>query len=191
MRARLCLLALAALATLAAAEADVFDFIPAGGRTLAAKALAGRPVGDPARTLVTAKRTRDEWLAYLKGDGKAAVAGLDDKQKATLADYLAHNMPLAAGKAPSNPSLPNWEKALPADGRDLVLDHCQGCHVITVVVTQDRAKAQWLGTLNKPSHVGIKIAPAQREALVDYLVLNAGIPIDQVPEELRVGGATY
>ena len=191
MRARLLLVALAALAALAAAESDVFDFIPAGGRTLAAKALAGKPANDPSRTLVTAKRSRDEWLAYFKGDGKPAAAGLDDKQQATLADYLAHNMPLAAGKAPSNPSLANWDKALPPDGRDLVLDHCQGCHVITVVITQDRAKAQWLGTLNKPSHVGIKIPPEQRDAIADYLVLNAGIPIDRVPEELRVGGATY
>jgi hypothetical protein len=39
--------------------------------------------------------------------------------------------------------------------------------------------------------VGIKISPAQRDALADYLVLNAGIPIDQVPEDLRAGGATY
>jgi mono/diheme cytochrome c family protein len=182
MRARLLALALAALAAIAAAGDDLFDFIPAGGRTLAARVLAGKPANDPARALVTAKRDRDQWLA---------VAALDDKQKATLADYLAHNMPLAAGKAPSNPSLANWEKALPADGRDLTLEHCQSCHVITVVVTQDRAKAQWLGTLNKPSHVGIKISPAQRDALAEYLVLNAGIPIDRVPEDLRVGGATY
>jgi hypothetical protein len=191
MRARLLALALAALAAIAAAGDDLFDFIPAGGRTLAARVLAGKPANDPARALVTAKRDRDQWLAYFRGDGKAAVAALDDKQKATLADYLAHNMPLAAGKAPSNPSLANWEKALPADGRDLTLEHCQSCHVITVVVTQDRAKAQWLGTLNKPSHVGIKISPAQRDALAEYLVLNAGIPIDRVPEDLRVGGATY
>ena len=27
--------------------------------------------------------------------------------------------------------------------------------------------------------------------LASYLVLNAAIPIDQVPEELRAGGATY
>lgn len=191
MRMRLLAAAFAALAAIAAGSGDLFDFIPAGGRTLAAKALAGKPAADPARALLAAKRSRDEWLAYLQGDGRSLAASLDDKQRKTLADYLAHNMPLAAGKAPSNPSLANWEKALPADGRDLTLEHCQSCHVITVVVTQDRAKAQWLGTLNKPSHVGIKIPPAQRDALADYLVLNAGIPIDQVPEELRVGGATY
>ena len=49
----------------------------------------------------------------------------------------------------------------------------------------------WLGTMNKPSHTRIKLSREQREALASYLVLNGGIPIDQVPEELRAGGATY
>ena len=66
-----------------------------------------------------------------------------------------------------------------------------GCHVITVVVTQSRPKEHWLGTMHKPSHIGIKLTEAQREQLASYLVLNAGIPIDQVPEELRAGGASY
>jgi mono/diheme cytochrome c family protein len=191
---RLYLLAAAALVAGAAAPGgDLFDFIPEGGRTLLAKTLAGKPANDPARSLVTGKRSRDEWLAYLRGDGKVlpGIGALDEKQAKTLADYLAHNMPLAAGKAPANPALANWQKALPLDGRDLTLEHCQSCHIITVVITQDRAKAQWLGTMSKPSHVGIKISPAQRDALADYLVLNAGIPIDQVPEDLRAGGATY
>ena len=37
----------------------------------------------------------------------------------------------------------------------------------------------------------IKLTPQQREALASYLVLNAGIPIEQVPPDLRAGGATY
>ena len=45
--------------------------------------------------------------------------------------------------------------------------------------------------MHKPSHIQIKLTEAQREALASYLVLNAAIPIDQVPEELRAGGATY
>lgn len=173
--------------------ADVFEFVPSGGRTLLAHVLAGKPASDPSRALLTTKRSAEQWRAYLKGEG-AAIAGvkaLDDRGRATLADYLAHNTPLAAVKVPANPSVANWEKALPPDGRDLVLEHCQSCHIITVVVTQDRPKSAWLGTMNKPSHVGIKTTPAQREALADYLIVNAGIPIDQVPEELRAGGATY
>jgi hypothetical protein len=45
--------------------------------------------------------------------------------------------------------------------------------------------------MNKPSHARIKLSPEQREALASYLVLNGGIPIDDVPEELRAGGASY
>ena len=67
----------------------------------------------------------------------------------------------------------------------------KSCHIITVVVTQDRTREHWLGTLHKPSHIEIKLTEAQREALVSYLVINAAIPIDEVPEDLRAGGATY
>jgi len=59
------------------------------------------------------------------------------------------------------------------------------------VVTQDRTREAWFGTLGKPSHVQIKLDRSQREALINYLLLNAAIPIDQVPEDLRAGGATY
>ena len=62
---------------------------------------------------------------------------------------------------------------------------------MTVVVTQSRTKDAWLGSLGKPSHVQIKLKPDQREALASYLVINAAIPIDEVPEDLRAGGATY
>jgi mono/diheme cytochrome c family protein len=173
--------------------ADVFDFVPAGGRTLLSRALAGRPVDAEVNALLTGKRSRDEWQAYLGGHGSVikGLQGFDAKQLLTLADYLAHNMPLAAFKPPAKVSQVDWEKALPGDGRDFALRYCQGCHIITVVVTQSRTRDAWLGTMGKPSHVQIKLQPAQRAALADYLVINGGIPIDDVPEELRAGGATY
>jgi mono/diheme cytochrome c family protein len=177
----------------AAWSADVFDFVPAGGRTLLAQVIAGRAADADQQALLTGQRSRDEWLAHLKGR-RGAIAGLQklgDKQLLTLADYLAHNMPQTALKAPAPPTLANWEKALPPDGRDFALKYCQGCHIITVVVTQNRTKDAWLGSLGKPSHVQIKLKPDQREALASYLVINAAIPIDEVPEELRAGGATY
>jgi len=181
------------LAPLAAPAADVFDFIPPGGRTLLARVFSGKPAADDVRAVVGAKHGRDEWVADLRARAKQfpALQKFSDKELLTLADYMAANLPLPAGKVPANPAQANWDKLLPMDGRDMVLDYCQGCHIITVVVTQDRAKAQWLGSLNKPSHVQIKLNAQQRDALVNYLVLNAAIPIDQVPEELRAGGATY
>jgi hypothetical protein len=73
----------------------------------------------------------------------------------------------------------------------MTLDRCQSCHIVTVVVTQARTREAWLGTLGKPSHVEIPLSPAEREQLADYLAVNAGIPIDAIPEELRAGGASY
>jgi hypothetical protein len=172
---------------------DVFDFIPAGGKTLLLKVLASRPPAEEGRALLSGKRTREEWLAYLRGRGKAVpgLQPLKEKELVTLADYLSFNMPLPPAKIPANPAQANWEKVLPLDGRDFALEHCQSCHIITVVITQKRSKDAWLGSMNKPSHIQIKLTRGQREALASYLVLNAAIPIDDVPEELRAGGATY
>jgi mono/diheme cytochrome c family protein len=183
----------ALLASSPANAGDVFDFIPAGGRTLLVEVLASGPPAGEARALLTGKRTREAWLEYLRQHA-GAVPGLkrlDEKQRLTLADYLSFNMPLPADRVPAAPTRANVEKLLPPDGRELALDFCQSCHIITVVVTQDRPKDAWLGTMNKPSHVGVKLTRQQREALASYLVLNAAIPIDEVPEELRAGGASY
>jgi hypothetical protein len=180
-------------APLSAQTDDVFDFIPVGGKTLLTKVFESRPSADEVRTLLSAKRTREEWLSHLKESSKAipALQKLSEKELLTLADYLSFNMPLPAAQVPADPAKADWGKLLPRDARDFALDRCQGCHIITVVVTQSRSKDAWLGTMNKPSHVQIKISREQREALASYLVINAGIPIDLVPEELRAGGATY
>jgi mono/diheme cytochrome c family protein len=188
-------IALAALllGATAAWAADVFDFIPAGGRTLLAKTLASRPPADEVKALLSAKHAREEWLSYLRGHSKA-IAGLqrlNDKELLTLADYLSFNMPLPAARMPANLAQANWDKLLPPDGRDFALEHCQSCHIITVVVTQKRSRDAWLGSMNKPSHIQIELTREQREALAGYLVINAAIPIDDVPEELRAGGASY
>lgn len=171
-------LALCVLSLPVLAADDVFGFIPPGGRTLLSGLLAEQP-GDLG-SLGTA-RTAEEWSAAL-ADGTADLAegaALDDWQRQTLADYLGY-----AG-AITDPA------ALPWDGRDMALAKCQSCHVITVTVTQARPRAQWLGTMAKPSHVNIPLTPAERGQLADYLAVNAGIPIDQIPPELRVGGASY
>jgi hypothetical protein len=166
----------------------VFDFIPSGGRSLLAQVLDSKPPPAEVSALLTSKRSREEWVAYLKSRAGAipALKSFDERQISTLADYLAINAPLPAAKTPAE-----MKKLLPKDGRDMALDYCQSCHIITVTVTQDRTREHWLGTMNKPSHVGIKLTPQERDALARYLVLNAGIPIDQVPEDLRAGGASY
>ncbi|MDP3896932.1 MAG: hypothetical protein Q8Q62_09675 [Mesorhizobium sp.] len=168
---------------LLAQEDDVFAFIPDGGRTLLGKLIDGGKV-DSAEVVAT-RRSEDEWLGFLRG---LSGSGLDDTQMATLAAYLASSMPAAehAGK-----TIETAGRQLPRDGRDLTLEYCQSCHIITVVITQDRSREAWLGTMNKPSHVEIDTTQAERKEIADYLILNGGISIEDVPEELRAGGATY
>ena len=176
---------------LAAQTAEQLTFIPAGGRTLLSNIVASKPSADEMKALLTGKHSFEEWSAYLKSRGQAlpAVQRLNDKEQATLADYLSYHMPLP--QVPANLARTDWTRTLPKDGRDLSLDNCQGCHIITVVVTQERSKTNWLGTMSTPAHAVIKMTPAERDEVATYLVLNAGIPIEQVPEELRASGATY
>jgi len=178
---------------LAAQTAEQLAFIPAGGRTLLTDIATSKPPADELEPLLTGKRSREEWSSYLNAHSQAipALQRLSDKQRLTPADYLSFHIPLPANQVPANLARTDWTRTLAKDGRDLALDNCQGCHIITVVVTQERSKTFWLGTLGTPSHAVIKLTPEQREELASYLELNAGIPIEQVPEELRASGATY
>ena len=186
------LIAVVLAGPLPAQDEDVFAFIPHGGKTLLTHVLQDASA-DTVQALLTSKHTREEWSGYLKEHTAAigALAALSDHEMLTLADYLSFNMPLPEGSVPTDPGKADWTAVLPADGRDLALENCQFCHIITVVVTQDKTQDAWLGTMNKPSHVEIELSPPQREALASYLVLNGAIPVDLVPEELRAGGASY
>jgi mono/diheme cytochrome c family protein len=178
---------------LAAQTAEQLTFIPSGGRTLLTDIAAGKPPAGEIKSLLTGKHSREEWSGYLTAHSKAvpAIQHLSDKERLTLADYLSSHMPLPANQVPANPASTDWTRNLPKDGRDLALGNCQGCHIITVVVTQQRSQTAWMGTLSTPSHAVVKMSPAEREELASYLEQNAGIPIEQVPEELRASGATY
>lgn len=165
--------ACALLGGVALAQDEIFDFIPDGGRTILEGLRAGGMPAALSEGIVSKHASAADWQAQL------AQTGLDQWDAATLSHYLAAYAPLdPAGE-------------LPRDGRDLALALCQSCHIITVTVTQDRTREAWLGTLNSPSHVEIGMTEAERGLLADYLVLNAGIPIDQIPRELRAGGASY
>jgi mono/diheme cytochrome c family protein len=184
-------LLLPAVPLLAQSE-DVFSFIPPGGRTILAQLIEKGLPADELETLVSEQRSKEEWNSYLSQRSRSlsALTELNESELKTLADYLSFNAPLGSDVLQKGPAK-TIGQTLPKDGRDLALEYCQSCHIITVTVTQDRTKEHWLGTMNKPSHVGVKLSPQEREALASYLVLNAAIPIDQVPKELRAGGASY
>jgi hypothetical protein len=188
------LLGTSAISSLDAQEDDIFAFIPSGGRTLLTDVFAEGAAADQVTAILSGQHAnRDEWLSDIKARAGAlpGLGKLEDHELLTLADYLSFNMPLAPEKIPADPASAKWDEVLPRDGRDLALQYCQSCHIITVVITQDRTAEAWLGTMNKPSHVEIDTTQAERAALASYLVLNAGISIDDVPEDLRAGGASY
>jgi hypothetical protein len=164
-----------------AQEDDVFAFIPEGGRTLLEAVRAEGMPESLGAEIATTEADPAAWSAKLAAATaeSPAIAALDEWQAGTLAHYLAANAPMDA------------EGELPWDGRDMSLKRCQSCHIITVVVTQSRTREAWLGSLNRPSHIEIELTESERGALADYLVINAGIPIDLVPPELRAGGASY
>lgn len=162
-------------------EEDVFAFMPDGGRTLLQNMIDGG-LSPETQTEITGQALDAEgWVAYLEGKraDNPTISELDDYQTQTLASYLSYNMPQQESSE------------LPWDGRDMALERCQSCHIITVVVTQDRVREAWLGTMHKPSHIDVPLTEPEREALADYLVLNAGIPIEDIPPALRAGGASY
>lgn len=192
--AGLAILVVGSVTQISAQDDDIFAFIPPGGRSLLAEVFAGdAPPDQVAGILSGSHASRDEWLNDLRSRTAAlpVLGRLDDRELLTLADYLSFHMPLPTDRIPADASTANWQQTLPRDGRDLALTYCQSCHIITVTITQDRTREAWLGTMNKPSHVEISTTQAEREELANYLVLNAGIPIEEVPEDLRAGGASY
>lgn len=172
---------LAGAASIAMAEDDVFAFIPDGGRTLLERLQAEGLPESLSDSIASEDGDASDWRQRIDAarETDPAVAALDDWQTDTLAHYLASYAPIPG------------DADLPRDGRDIALEQCQSCHIITVVVTQARTREAWLGTLISPSHVEIKMTEAERGELADYLVINAGIPIDDIPPELRAGGASY
>lgn len=172
-----------------AQEDPIFGFIPPGGRTLLAGLLDAGAADQDIAAILAETRDAAGWLEWLKAN-RAALAGLaalDDWDLKTLAAYLDNVAPVAA----TGLSGDALRGALPRDGRDLIMRYCQSCHIITVTVTQERPRTAWLGTLNNPSHIEIAIDAGERGEMADYLELNAGIPIDRIPRELRAGGASY
>ena len=162
-------------------EDDIFAFIPSGGRTLLEAVREGGLPESLAANFAETQADAAAWRETLDAamDEAPALGELDSWETDTLAHYITW-------RAPFDPS-----EELPRDGRDMALQLCQSCHIITVVVTQEKTREAWLGTMNSPIHIEITTSEAERELLGDYLVLKAGIPIVLVPPALRAGGASY
>lgn len=153
-----------------------FDFMPKGGRVLLLEQFGAAAQDAELRSLVRATRTEAEWREFL------ASRPLGEREKATLAAYLAVNMPVpesaAAGAA--------VKQALPRDGRDLAWDECQSCHSLFAgYLTQSRDAQGWRNVFLSPFHRQMAMTPVQREEFARYAALNMPLKVEQVPEDLR------
>jgi hypothetical protein len=163
-------LAILAIAVFAFAQAAGEDnaFMPKGGRALLLEL----------RGIAQARRTEPEWRDFVVTRKKA----LTERELATLAAYLAINMPLSDDAMKRN----NLASALPPDGRDLAWNDCQSCHSLFAShLTQKRTAQGWRNMFQSPFHRELKMNPQQREEFARYSALNMPMKIEDVPQDLR------
>jgi hypothetical protein len=175
------LVAVAALFTLVAVAQEQFAFMPKGGAQLLREALERCSTCDEVRALASEERAAEEWKDYLE-EHEGALEGLSDDEVETLAHYLATIFPAEQVEDPGS---------LPLDGRRLVLENCQLCHTVAIPITQDRTVEQWLELVRVSPHDAVNLDRRGWELLAGYLAFNAPIPMEQIPPELRRGGAGY
>ena len=173
-------LAVLAVAIFALAQAAGEDnaFMPKGGRALLLDLL-GAPVKlAELRSIAQARRTEPEWRDFLAARKQA----MTERELATLAAYLAVNMPLPVDTVKRD----DLASALPPDGRDLAWNGCQNCHSLFAgYLTHDRELQGWRNIFLSPFHRELKMSPQEREEFARYSALNMPMKIDDVPQDLR------
>ena len=165
-----------------AAPGEDYDFMPKGGKTLLLEVLGTPPDMAEFRKIVRARRTEEEWRAAIAPRRKA----LTDKQLATLAAYLAVNMPLPDAGAEQAVKRGEPASSLPPDGRELAWKQCQSCHSLFAShLTQIRDVQGWRNMFLSPFHRELKVSPQEREEFARYSALNMPMKIEDVPQDLR------
>jgi hypothetical protein len=173
-------LACAALASIAWAGAEDDAFMPKGGRTLLIEALGSDPSVATLRPVLMAQRGDEQWAAF----AAERAARASQRERATLAAYLAVNMP--AGNAAAKADARSMLAALPRDGRDLAWQQCQFCHsLFSSHLTQSRDAQGWRNMFLSPFHRELKMTPQEREEFARYSALNMPMKVEDVPADLR------
>ena len=173
----LVVLAMAVSAFVQAAGEDN-AFMPKGGRALLLDLVGAPPDQVELRAIAQARRTEPQWLDFIAARKKP----LTERELATLAAYLAVNMPLSDDALKRD----NLASALPPDGRDLAWNGCQSCHSLFAShLTQKRNAQGWRNMFLSPFHRELNMNPQEREEFARYSALNMPMKIDDVPPDLR------
>jgi hypothetical protein len=172
---------IAVLAGLALAAGEDERFMPKGGRTLLLESLGPAAGIEEFSRIASARRSDAEWVQFVAA--RALPAG--EREKATLAAYLAVNMPLPVATL-QGAQAPNLAASLPRDGRDLAWNQCQFCHsLFSSHLTQSRDVNGWRNVFLSPFHRELKMSPQEREEFARYSALNMPMKVEDVPPELR------
>ena len=153
-------------------------FMPKGGRTLLLDLLGVPPDQAELRAIAQARRTEPEWRDFVA----ARKNTTGERELATLAAYLAGNMPMSDDAVRRG----DLASALPPDGRDLAWSGCQNCHSLFAShLTQRRSAQGWRNMFLSPFHRELKMNPQEREEFARYSALNMPMKIEDVPQDLR------
>lgn len=168
---------------------DEFEFLPDSGYELLLKVLDKCKKCDSVATLASTKRTQGEWKAYFANQG--ALKGFNEAQGKELTSYLVINFPMPKKKIPANPKKPDF---IPMGGKQLLLENCMSCHLVTLpVLILHKDELGWRQLFTHSDHLVAvsKMDEAQLGTVAAYLANNFPIPEDRVPEALREPAPQY
>lgn len=173
---------LLALALFPAVAQEDYTFMPKGGKTLLLDILGSAPDEKAVQEITQAQRSEEKWAEALAAQTKQ----LSERERRTLAAYLAVNMPLPEGAVADAKTPEDLAAALPRDGRDLAWNECQFCHsLFTSHLTQDRDVQAWRNMFESPFHRELKMTKQEREEFSHYSAINMPMEIEKVPAALR------
>lgn len=161
-----------------------YSFMPKGGKALLLDLMGDKPDKKDLLNTLAARRSEAEWQKSVA----ERVRGMSERERQTLAAYLAINMPLkdpdqAVAKATKPEEL---FAALPRDGRELGFYECQYCHsLFTSHLTQARSFQAWMNMFQSPFHRELKMTRQEREEFSRYSEINMPMKIEDVPQDLR------
>lgn len=149
-----------------------FDFMPDGGKGTLAHLVQTGTIG--IEEMAGKRASEEEWRSVIS----AADTSLDEEAIATLASYLAINMPTQVPDVAV--------EQLPPDGKELAIENCQFCHSFFAgYLVHDRDAEGWRAVFKSPFHMELPMSAAERETFARYSEINMPIPYESVPEDLR------
>jgi mono/diheme cytochrome c family protein len=168
--------------SISAMAQDELAFVPDSGREILFKVANKFPKSEGLTSLAAAgKKTPAEWKGYLAAKG--VLAGLKEKQIEELVTYIAINSPF-----PKISGTAIKTADLPIGGKQIVLDKCQGCHSISIVVLSEKPEVAWFNVLVRTDHAQVteELKEIEVNTLTAYLAINMPVPEKDVPEDMRV-----